>query len=1002
MHGRTGARTFLAAWIAALTATLTACGGSSGDAAGAASQAASPSAAAPSGDARERAAAVAAAAPTGPWSSFNLSPSSRTLKPVAIFKTNGTVQNPNNLLTGNTAMMSGRGSYVVLDFGKEVGGFVSLDVPTAGSSNESVGLAFTESSEYVGPISDGSNFGLNQGAGSSTDGAIYASVNTTGGLTYTMPTASLRGGFRYLTLFMNSDGWVHLSNIRLNFTPAPTMADPSAYPNYFYSNDDLLNKLWYAGAYTVQTNTIAPNQGRKLVSPGWDNTAVVSGGTTVLTDAAKRDRTVWSGDLGVSAATAYVSTADTLSVKNALQRMYDSQKGSGELPFSGPPFDLYGSDTYHLWTLIGTETYYLYSGDLDWVRSIWPKYKSGMAFIQAKVNGSHGLLNVTGTNDWARGGQGGENIAANAMLYRALVTGASLASAQGDSASANSYTSAAATLKARINSTLWDAGTGAYRDNPTSTLYPQDGNSLAVWYGVTDTADKPALVARYLNSNLVTLGAATPEWGGNISGFAGSMQLMAMSQASRDVDALNLMRRQWGFMYNHPTRGTKTFWEGFGADGGSGGYAPWFVSYAHGWSTGPTSALTFYTLGISPTAVKGQQYNVIPHPGDLSHVEGQLTFDGSKRVKNSYDRASDGSFTMTVDSTSNTGSLGVIGIPRSGIDRHVSIDGVEVWNGTSFTGAGGIASADQDSLYIYFRGVQPGLRTFRAAGTGTAWVQCAAEAGQCAFEGTRGVRYGSGSSFVYGSFTGSVACNNATFGDPTPNALKHCELSDTETPPAIGIWTACATEDQACSFDHTKTVAYGARTSYKFATRTGPVACSNATFTDPIFGVAKRCYVSNLPQNAGFESPAVTASNGLQYGVAGAGWTFSPEVGTGGSGLQKNGSAFGGAGAPEGSQTAFVQTSGAMSQSLPDLSAGTYAVKFKAARRGWSGGGQQTLGVYLDGTLLGSIAPGSTQFESFTTGTVTLGAGAHTIRFAGQNLSGDNTAFVDAVSLINY
>ena len=997
MHGRTGARTLIVALIATLGATLTACGGSRDTPT---ADPHSPSAM-QSADVTEKPTVAAAAAAT-PWSGYMLAPSSRTLTPVAIYKTNGTVQNPNNLLTGNTAMMSGRGSYVVLDFGKEVGGFVTLDFPTAGSSNESVGLAFTESSEYVGPISDGSNTGLNVGASSSTDGAIYASVNTTAGLTYTMPTASLRGGFRYLTLFMNSDGWVHLANIRLSFTPAPLMADPSAYPNFFYSNDDLLNKLWYAGAYTVQTNTIAPNQGRKLISTGWDNSAVVSGGTSVLTDAAKRDRTVWSGDLGVSAATAFVSTADTLSVKNALQRMYDSQKASGELPYSGPPFDLYGSDTYHLWSLIGTDTYYLYSGDIDWLRSIWPKYKLGMSFIQAKVNGAHGLLNMTGTNDWARNNQVAENIAPNVMLYRALSTGAGLATALGDSTLAASYASAAATLKSRINSTLWDATIGAYRDNPGSTLYPQDGNSLAVWYGVTDTADKPAAVTRYLNGNLGTLGALTPEWGNNISCFAGSMQLMAMSLASRDVDALNLIRRQWGFMFNHPTRSTKTFWEGFGADGGSGGYAPWFMSYAHGWSTGPTSALTFFTLGISPTAAKGVQYSVIPHPGDLTHVEGQLTFDGSKRVKNSYDRGSDGAFSMTVDSSSNTGSLGVIGIPRFGIDRRVTIDNVEVWNGSSFSGAGGIASADQDSRYIYFRGVQPGVRTFRTAGTAGAWASCASEGGQCVFEGTRGVRYGSGSSFVYGSFNASVACTNATFGDPTPSVLKHCELSDTELPPAPGIWAACANEGQSCSFDHTKTVAYGAQTSYRYAARTSPVACDNNSFVDPIFGVAKRCYVSNLPQNAGFELPAVTAANGLQYGVAGAGWTFSPENGTGGAGLQKNGSAFGASAAPEGTQTAFVQTSGAMSQSLPDLSAGKYAVRFTAARRGWSGGGQQTLGVYLDDTLLGSYAPGSTLFDAFTSGSISLGAGTHTLRFAGQNVSGDNTAFVDAVTLINY
>ncbi len=106
-----------------------------------------------------------------------------------------------------------------------------------------------------------------------------------------MPNASLRGGFRYLTVFLQTGGWVDLKGVSLRFTPAPDMADPSAYPNYFYSNDDLLNRIWYAGAYTVQTNTIDPHQGRVWGPPslGWDNSATVGTGTSVLADGAKRD-----------------------------------------------------------------------------------------------------------------------------------------------------------------------------------------------------------------------------------------------------------------------------------------------------------------------------------------------------------------------------------------------------------------------------------------------------------------------------------------------------------------------------------------------------------------------------------------------------------------------------------------------------------------------------------------------------------------------------------------
>ncbi|MGW7239312.1 hypothetical protein [Streptomyces sp. NPDC054804] len=70
-----------------------------------------------------------------------------------------------------------------------------------------------------------------------------------------MPTTQLRGGFRYLTVFLDTSGWVDLKGVSLGFTAAPGKSDPADYPNYFHSSDDLLNRIWYAGAYTVQLDT---------------------------------------------------------------------------------------------------------------------------------------------------------------------------------------------------------------------------------------------------------------------------------------------------------------------------------------------------------------------------------------------------------------------------------------------------------------------------------------------------------------------------------------------------------------------------------------------------------------------------------------------------------------------------------------------------------------------------------------------------------------------------
>src|SRR4029453_15552240 len=110
------------------------------------------------------------------------------------------------------------------------------------------------------------------------------------------------------------------------------------------------------------------------------------------------------------------STDEMESTRNALTTLYNMQNASGELPYSGPPFNLWGSDTYHMWTLNVSSLYYNYTADRAWLDSVWPRFTRGMTYIINKIDGS-GLLSVTNTADWARGGQGGLNLEANALLY---------------------------------------------------------------------------------------------------------------------------------------------------------------------------------------------------------------------------------------------------------------------------------------------------------------------------------------------------------------------------------------------------------------------------------------------------------------------------------------------------------------------------------------------------------------------------------------------------------
>ncbi len=63
---------------------------------------------------------------------------------------------------------------------------------------------------------------------------------------------------------------------------------------------------------------------------------------------------------------------------------------------------------------------------------------------------------------------------------------------------------------------------------------------------------------------------------------------------------------------------------------------------------------------------------------------------------------------------------------------------------------------------------------------------------------------------------------------------------------AASIWTACANENQTCSFSGTKRVRYGAGTSWKEGVYTGSVLCGNQAFGDPIPGTFKTCQIANF------------------------------------------------------------------------------------------------------------------------------------------------------------
>lgn len=349
----------------------------------------------------------------------------------------------------------------------------------------------------------------------------------------------------------------------------------------------------------------------------------------------------------------------------------------------------------------------LFTNDTDFLTQNWEGYQAAMDYIHNKLDYPSGLLNVTGTRDWARWQQGYNNSEAQMMyvpilrnkpahtnqhasLYHTLRTGAHLATWAGDVALTNTYHSQADKLEAAINTHCWDDVHGAFKDNATSTtLHPQDANSLALLYRVTNST-RASQISTHLTKNWTPIGATAPELPETISPFISSFEVQGHFAIRETARALDLIRRSWGWYLNNPNGTQSTVIEGYLQNGTFGyrsnhgySYDASYVSHAHGWSTGPTSALTNYILGLSITSPLGVTWKIAPQFGDLHSVEGGfVTSLGKFQV--SWVRRGDG---YTVHFSVPKGTRGNVTLPFVEVAKRpaIKIDGTDIKRSVLYT-----------------------------------------------------------------------------------------------------------------------------------------------------------------------------------------------------------------------------------------------------------------------------------------------------------------------------
>ncbi|MDL4817286.1 alpha-L-rhamnosidase C-terminal domain-containing protein [Actinomadura opuntiae] len=556
------------------------------------------------------------------WRRYVQGPATGNVRPVTAAVLSGNVTHAPGLTgrgaepTTLTVTPGGPPATVLLDYGKEMVGTPYIDVVSAAAAPP-LQLAFSETRKYLFDA-DGRPTGDGVGTGG------YERQQSITPTAHSRVSGTFEGGFRYETITLSTPGTVVLRAAGIAFEAY--RATPAQYQGHFLSSSDALNRMWFGGAYTVQTDMAAKGV-QDALAPS-------------VLDGAKRDRKIWSGDLAIEgpAILASLGSNGAPYVKKSLLALLKlSKPGSGLAGFGVPSGGSNGldpaySNTYSSWTADDAVGYFRATADTDMARQILP-YVEGQITYDSTLTDADGLLvtaNVFGGPnsglDWDiyDGPKAGVVAATNMLYYRVLTDAAYLETQLGNGRKATEYLATATRIKKAINARLFNPATGAYGLGETARgTIAQDANSLAILFGIAPQDKVPGIV-RALKTLWDAHGSrpfsADADLSTTHSPFITGLEVEALYKAGYATDAEKLLALTWNQMIDPKNPNyTGTFWENYLPDGtlqdGS-------ISASHGWSAGPTPALTGYALGVQPVDPGYRTFTVSPHFGTLNWANG--------------------------------------------------------------------------------------------------------------------------------------------------------------------------------------------------------------------------------------------------------------------------------------------------------------------------------------------------------------------------------------------
>lgn len=462
---------------------------------------------------------------------------------------------------------NGRKASILLDFNKELHGGIQIVTGLSNPRRINVRIRFGESvTEAMAELGE---------KGSTTDHAMRD-------LTVELPWLGSielgNTGFRFVRIdLLSEEATLHLKEVR-----AISIYRDIAYRGSFTCNDDKLNAIWKTGAYTVHLNM-----------------------QDYLWDGIKRDRLIWLGDMHPE-----VMTINTVfGYNNVVPKSLDLIRDETPLPKW-----MNGFSSYSIWWLIIHYDWYMYQGNLEYLKGQKSYIINLIKQLIKKVD-KDGKEKLDGMRflDWPSS-RDPKAIKAGlqSLMVMALETGSKIAQLLGESDLAEQCVKTSALMK-KCN---------------VDHNHSKQAAALMSLAGLAD--------AKQMNTEVLSVDGAK-----RFSTFYGYYMLEAMAAAGDYEGAMDIIRTYWGGMIE---LGATTFWEDFDiewlnnaaridelptegkvdvhATYGGYCYTGFRHSFCHGWASGPTAWLSRHVLGIEPIEPGCKVVRIVPHLGNLLWAEG--------------------------------------------------------------------------------------------------------------------------------------------------------------------------------------------------------------------------------------------------------------------------------------------------------------------------------------------------------------------------------------------